>query len=37
MKKYFLIIAVFLHINSALAAGHLSEKDKKATLKCTGL
>ena len=37
MKKYFLIIAVFLYVSSALAAGHLSEKDRKATLKCTGL
>ena len=37
MKKIFLIIAVFLNINSVLATGHLSEKDRKATLKCTGL
>ena len=37
MKKIFLIIAVFLYTNSTLAAGHLSEKDRKATLKCTGL
>ena len=37
MKKYFLIIAVFLYIGSAIAGGHLSDKDKKATLECTGL
>ena len=36
MKK---IIAFFvlLSFSSVSAAGHLSEKDKKATLKCTGL
>ena len=37
MKKYFLIIAAFLYFGSVIAAGHLNEKDKKATLKCTGL
>ena len=37
MKKNFLIIVVFLYIGSALAAGHLSEKDRKATIKCLGL
>ena len=37
MKKITLIIFVFLYFGSAIAAGHLSEKDKKATLKCTGL
>ena len=35
MKKI-LIIYLFL-ISTVSAAGHLSEKDKKATLKCTGL
>ena len=37
MKNYFLIITVFLYFSSALAGGHLSEQDKKAILKCTGL
>ena len=37
MKKFFFIILAFLYLSSAIAAGHLSEKDKKATLKCTGL
>ncbi len=37
MKKYFLIITVFLYFGSAIAGGHLSDKDKKATLECTGL
>ena len=37
MKKIFLIFIVFLYFGSSLAAGHLSDKDKKATLKCTGL
>ena len=37
MKKYFLIITVFLYFGSAVAGGHLSDKDKKATLECTGL
>ena len=37
MKKYFLIITVFLYFGSAIAGGHLSNKDKKATLECTGL
>ena len=37
MKKYFLIILIFLYFGSVIATGHLSDKDKKATLKCTGL
>ena len=36
MKKTFVIL-LLLFFNSAYAMGHLSEKDKKATLKCTGL
>ena len=36
MKKLFIIIFL-LTTSSAYAAGHLSDKDKKATLKCTGL
>ena len=36
MKKFFIIIFLTA-FSSAYAAGHLSEKDKKATLKCTGL
>ena len=36
MKKFFIIIFL-IAFSSAYAAGHLSEKDKKATLKCTGL
>ena len=36
MKK-FLTIIFFLVFTSAYAGGHLSEKDKKATLKCAGL
>ena len=36
MKKFFIIL--FLTVfSSAYAGGHLSEKDKKAALKCTGL
>ena len=37
MKKYFLFFTVFLYFGSAYGGGHLSDKDKKATLKCTGL
>ena len=37
MKKNLLIIVVFLYLSSAMATGHLNEKDRKATLKCTGL
>ena len=37
MKKFFFTILAFLYFSSAIAAGHLSDKDKKATLKCTGL
>ena len=37
MKKIFFTILAFLYFSSAIAAGHLSDKDKKATLKCTGL
>ena len=36
MKKIIIFIYLFLFA-SAYAAGHLSDKDKKATLKCTGL
>ena len=36
MKKIITLFYLFL-FSAANAAGHLSEKDKKATLKCTGL
>ena len=36
MKK-FLIILSFAFVASAFATGHLSSKDKKATLQCAGL
>ena len=36
VKKTFVIL-LLLFFNSAYAMGHLSEKDRKATLKCTGL
>ena len=36
MKKIILFTSLFL-FSAVNAAGHLSEKDKKATLKCTGL
>ena len=36
MKKTFAIF-ILLFFTSAYAMGHLSEKDRKATLKCTGL
>ena len=36
MKKLF-VIASFLVFSSAYAGGHLSAKDKKATLECAGL
>ena len=36
MKKFFIILFLTA-FSSAYAAGHLSEKEKKATLKCTGL
>ena len=36
MKKIIILISLFL-FSAVNAAGHLSEKDKKATLKCTGL
>ena len=36
MKKITTFISLFL-FSVANAAGHLSEKDRKATLKCTGL
>ena len=36
MKKVF-VIFILLFFTSAFAMGHLSEKDRKATLKCTGL
>ena len=35
--KKTLVILILLFFNSAYAMGHLSEKDRKATLKCTGL
>ena len=31
------IVLILLFFTSAYAMGHLSEKDRKATLKCTGL
>ncbi len=37
MRKYFLIFVSLFYISSAFASGHLSSKDKKATLKCAGL
>ena len=37
MKKYFLIFTVFLYFGSAYGEANLSDKDKKATLKCAGL
>jgi len=36
MKKFFIILFLTA-FSSAYAGGHLSEKVKKATLKCTGL
>ena len=36
MKKFFIILFLTA-FSSAYAGGHLSAKDKKATLKCTGL
>ena len=36
MKKIIIFISLFLFF-AVNAAGHLSDKDKKATLKCTGL
>ena len=36
MKKTF-VIFILLFFTSAFATGHLSEKDRKATLKCAGL
>ena len=36
MKKTFVIL-ILLFFTSAYAMGHLSEKDRIATLKCTGL
>ena len=36
MKKTF-IVFILLFFTSVYAMGHLSEKDRKATLKCTGL
>ena len=36
MKKFFIILFLTA-FSSAYAGGHLSEKDKEATLKCTGL
>ena len=36
MKKIITFISLFL-FSTVLASGHLSDKDKKATLKCAGL
>ena len=36
MKKIITFLAL-VTFSSVYAAGHLSEKDRKATLKCTGL
>ena len=36
MRKTFVIL-ILLFFTSVYAMGHLSEKDRKATLKCTGL
>ena len=36
MKKIIIFTSLFL-FSVVNAAGHLSEKDRKATLKCTGL
>ena len=36
MKKIITFVSLLL-FSAANASGHLSEKDKKATLKCTGL
>ena len=37
MKKILLVICAYLYFGNVIAAGHLSDKDKKATLKCAGL
>ncbi len=37
VKKFLIIISVILFYGHAIAAGHLSEKDRKATLECAGL
>ena len=37
MKKILLVIFAYLYFVNVIAAGHLSDKDKKATLKCAGL
>ena len=37
MKKILLFAFAFLYFGSVIAAGHLSDKDRKATLTCTGL
>ena len=37
MKKCFLIFVGLFCLTSAFASGELSSKDKKTTLKCTGL
>tara|TARA_B100000029_G_C17135066_1_gene800246 strand:- start:213 stop:593 length:381 start_codon:yes stop_codon:yes gene_type:complete len=37
MRKTLLYIFTFLYFGNVIAAGHLSDKDKKATLKCAGL
>ena len=37
MKKCFLIFVCLFCLTSAFASGELSSKDKKTTLKCTGL
>jgi len=35
--KYLIIFISLIYFNSAFASGHLSKKDKEATLKCAGL
>ena len=36
MKKYFLVIAVFLYFGLAYAGGHITKKQKEETIKCLG-
>ena len=36
MKKYIFIIAVFLYVSSALAAGHITKAQKEKTIECLG-
>ena len=37
VMKRTIVMLILLFFTSAYAMGHLSEKDRKATLKCTGL